>query len=137
MRISPFSRIHCSLDHSYIVKVDSFEYDDNKDFMRIFMDVSRTCRGSDGALIIHPYQPCEGGDLNAYIKGHRDRKEVIDEQTIWKLFSQLVLALHYCHDPSSRKNGSTMAIIHRDLKPANSKSRQYLRLQLLIVFQSS
>lgn len=67
------------------------------------------------------FQICEGGDLEAYLNERYTRKESIPENTIWKLFSQLVRALHYCHDPSSRNDGSTKYIIHGDLKPANSK----------------
>jgi hypothetical protein len=46
MRISPFSRIHCLLDHPYIVKLESYEYDEKRESMRIFMDVSRSGRQS-------------------------------------------------------------------------------------------
>lgn len=39
---SPFSTMHCSLDHQYIVKVYSFEFDSNieKNYMFIYMEVS-------------------------------------------------------------------------------------------------
>lgn len=40
----------------------------------------------------------------------KQKGEFLDEDMIWKLFFQIISALHYCHQ---RK------IIHRDLKPAN------------------
>lgn len=94
--------------------------------MHIYMDVSgHGVRRGDQALT-RP-QVCEGGDLDAFIADRRERDEPLEEETIWKLFSQLVQALHYCHDPASREDGSTKAVIHRDLKPANSEYRESRR----------
>jgi serine/threonine protein kinase len=56
---------------------------------------------------------CEGGDIGALIKRCKKNKEFIAEDVIWKIFTQLVLALHECH---TNKGGK---IMHRDLKPSN------------------
>ena len=55
---------------------------------------------------------CDGGDLSQVIKSTKKSKGYISEDVIWKILSQLCMALRYCH----RK---TPAIIHRDIKPAN------------------
>lgn len=56
---------------------------------------------------------CEGGDIGALIKRCKKNKDYIAEDVIWKIFTQIVLALHECH---TRKEGK---ILHRDLKPSN------------------
>lgn len=56
---------------------------------------------------------CEGGDMGALIKRCKKNKDFIAEDVIWKIFTQLILALHECH---TRKEGK---ILHRDLKPSN------------------
>eukprot|EP00002_Diphylleia_rotans_P040816 TRINITY_DN9773_c0_g1_i1.p1 TRINITY_DN9773_c0_g1~~TRINITY_DN9773_c0_g1_i1.p1 ORF type:complete len:507 (+),score=106.76 TRINITY_DN9773_c0_g1_i1:44-1564(+) len=56
---------------------------------------------------------CEGGDLSRVIKRCRRNSTYIDEDQIWKIFSQILLALHDCHH---HKGG---AILHRDIKPGN------------------
>lgn len=56
---------------------------------------------------------CEGGDIGALIKRCKKNKEFIAEDVIWKILTQIVLALHECH---TRKEGK---ILHRDLKPSN------------------
>lgn len=53
---------------------------------------------------------CSGGDLGTILKKQRKSKSYTSEDLIWKIFTQIVLALSECH---SRK------ILHRDLKPAN------------------
>lgn len=53
---------------------------------------------------------CPGGDLASVLADIKQKGEFLDEDMIWKLFFQIISALHYCHQ---RK------IIHRDLKPAN------------------
>ena len=40
-------------------------------------------------------------------------RKYIDEDVVWKVFSQIILALDECHH---RKAG---AILHRDIKPDN------------------
>ena len=56
---------------------------------------------------------CEGGDINQLIKRMKKDKEYLPEETVWKTFMQVVLALHEIH---RRKEGK---ILHRDIKPAN------------------
>ena len=56
---------------------------------------------------------CEGGDINDLIKRCRKTKEYIAEDVIWKIFTQIVLAIYECH---TRKEGK---VLHRDLKPSN------------------
>lgn len=56
---------------------------------------------------------CEGGDIGLLIKRLKKNKELIPEEIIWKIFTQLVLALHECHN---HKDGK---ILHRDIKPSN------------------
>ena len=42
---SPFSRLHCSLDHEFIVRIDSYEDDKESNCRLVFMEVgaSRRC----------------------------------------------------------------------------------------------
>ena len=56
---------------------------------------------------------CEGGDLRKLIKNNCKQKEHFQEEFIWKIFMQLVLAFHEIH---KRKQGK---ILHRDIKPEN------------------
>lgn len=56
---------------------------------------------------------CEGGDLSQLIKRCSRSKDYISEDVIWKIFTQVVMALHICH---TYKEGK---ILHRDIKPSN------------------
>jgi len=56
---------------------------------------------------------CEGGDMLTLIKKCKNDSDFIAEDVIWKIFTQVLLALNECHN---RKPGK---ILHRDLKPAN------------------
>ena len=56
---------------------------------------------------------CEGGDMGSLLKKCKKEKDYIAEDVIWKIFTQIVLALNECHNRKSCK------ILHRDLKPAN------------------
>lgn len=56
---------------------------------------------------------CEGGDLKLFLRELKKNKECIPESSIWKIFMQIVLALHEIH---RRKQGK---VLHRDIKPAN------------------
>ena len=56
---------------------------------------------------------CPGGDLSQLIKRCRSQKQYINEDIIWKIFSQVVSALYACHTNKSGK------ILHRDIKPSN------------------
>ena len=56
---------------------------------------------------------CEGGDLNELIKKLKNEKKYISEEIIWKIFTQVLLAVNFCH---KHKEGK---ILHRDIKPSN------------------
>eukprot|EP00792_Barthelona_sp_PAP020_P008624 TRINITY_DN3232_c0_g1_i2.p1 TRINITY_DN3232_c0_g1~~TRINITY_DN3232_c0_g1_i2.p1 ORF type:complete len:1197 (+),score=321.12 TRINITY_DN3232_c0_g1_i2:284-3592(+) len=56
---------------------------------------------------------CDGGDLSKIIKGCQMKKTFLEENVIWNIFSQLVLALNVCHSSPSG------AVLHRDIKPGN------------------
>lgn len=66
---------------------------------------------------------CEGGDLMSLIQNCKERHHRIPEDNIWNIFSQLVMALHYCHHEHKRLddkgNLSHATVLHRDLKPDN------------------
>ena len=47
------------------------------------------------------------------IKKCRNNKDYIKEDAIWKVFTQILLALNECHNHKQGK------ILHRDIKPAN------------------
>ena len=59
---------------------------------------------------------CKGGDLAKLIQKCRNEegREYIEEDFIWRIFTQVVHALYECH---RRKN--KQVILHRDLKPSN------------------
>lgn len=56
---------------------------------------------------------CEGGDMRTLLRKCKKERDYIAEDVIWKIFSQILLALSECH---SKKPGK---VLHRDLKPAN------------------
>ena len=56
---------------------------------------------------------CEGGDLGQLIKRCKKTKETIAEDVIWKILTQVIIAVHYIHNFKSGK------ILHRDIKPSN------------------
>ena len=56
---------------------------------------------------------CEGGDLNQLIKRCKKSGEYIAEDIIWKIFTQVLLAIHVIHNHKEGK------ILHRDIKPSN------------------
>ena len=58
---------------------------------------------------------CEGGDIGHLIKRLKKNKENMAEDLIWKVFTQVVLAIYECH--SMNKDGKK--VLHRDLKPNN------------------
>lgn len=37
---------------------------------------------------------CEGGDLGRMLKKYRAERELIPEERIWRLFTQIVAAIH-------------------------------------------
>ena len=56
---------------------------------------------------------CSGGDIGQLIKRCRKNRELIEEEIIWKIFIQVILALNACHNFKEGK------ILHRDIKPSN------------------
>ena len=56
---------------------------------------------------------CSGGDIGQLIKRCRRNRELIEEEIIWKIFIQVILALNACHNFKGGK------ILHRDIKPSN------------------
>ncbi|CAD8204970.1 unnamed protein product [Paramecium octaurelia] len=55
---------------------------------------------------------CEGGDLAQFLKKLKKDKEYLPEESVWKIFSQIVQALCEIHKRQNK-------ILHRDIKPAN------------------
>ena len=60
---------------------------------------------------------CPGGDLSQVIKKCKKDRVNLDENIIWKVFAQAVIALKCCH--RRKENNVSKPVIHRDLKPAN------------------
>ena len=67
----------------------------------------------ENAKIFIIMEYCPGGDLSQLIKRCRHQKQYINEDIIWKIFSQVASALYACHTNKSGK------ILHRDIKPSN------------------
>ncbi len=40
---------------------------------------------------------CEGGDLSVFLKKLKKDKEQIPEEAVWKIFMQIILAVHEIH----------------------------------------
>ena len=55
-------------------------------------------------------------------KTHYARK-VIEEDLVWNLFAQLVLALDECHSCASDNGRKKVMILHRDIKPEVNHKR--------------
>lgn len=60
---------------------------------------------------------CERGDLAALIKKCRREKDYMQEDVIWKIFTQLVSALDVCHN--QQPGNKVGKVLHRDIKPGN------------------
>ena len=58
------------------------------------------------------------GNLKAYIQEYRRNKIDIPEEEIWRLSSEILLALDYLHT-DDQQNRAKGVIIHRDIKPEN------------------
>ena len=56
---------------------------------------------------------CEGGDISQLINNYKKKGEYIPEEIIWKIFTQVLKAVHAIH------NHLQGTIIHRDIKPSN------------------
>jgi NIMA (never in mitosis gene a)-related kinase len=48
---------------------------------------------------------CAGGDMTKLIKKCKIEKDSISEEVIWKIFTQIILALNECHN---RKEGKIL-----------------------------
>lgn len=90
---------------------------------------------------LHLYMEyCGNGDLGIMIQDLKDRNLCADEDLVWTILAQLILALYRCHygedPPSSDERSIGLAktakplkskmddkmILHRDLKPENGES---------------
>ena len=56
---------------------------------------------------------CSGGDIGGIIRAHQANRTWADEEFIWKILTEVSMALQECHSKC------TGTILHRDLKPAN------------------
>ena len=56
---------------------------------------------------------CEGGDLESFLTSAKKNGSMLPEESIWKIFMQVAMALCEIHNRKDEK------IIHRDIKPAN------------------
>lgn len=89
------------LDHPNIVKYISRYQDRQNTLIYIVMDY------------------CASGDLARYVKQKKTQAKYIDEERVWSIFIQLLLALDYCHNPMKHNASNVGKVIHRDLKTAN------------------
>lgn len=61
----------------------------------------------------------EGGDLGGLIKRHKKEGTSVDEEFVWHVFTQCVVALKECHRHMGATTGKVTPILHRDIKPGN------------------
>ena len=68
-------------------------------------------------MFVRPHASLLYGDTCCNLRRERSTccRERIDEKIVWKICTQILLALQECHSRS--KNGKV--VLHRDLKPAN------------------
>lgn len=85
--------------------------------------------------MVHIYMEyCDGGDLAQLIKYHKEAQKCIPEIKIWRIVTQVLLALYRCHycknienvgdgyyinENEPRPSDSMNVVIHRDIKPDN------------------
>ena len=78
---------------------------------------------------------CGGGDLGSVIRGLRKKREYAKEEFVWRMMSQIIVALYRCHygvdppepgddfsrqkDTRLKRKDQAVMILHRDLKPEN------------------
>jgi NIMA (never in mitosis gene a)-related kinase 2 len=60
---------------------------------------------------------CEGGDLGAVLKKAKKEGAPLEEEYVWRVFGQLVVALKECHRHRDAASGKLKPVLHRDLKP--------------------
>lgn len=90
--------ITMKLDHPNIVK-----------YYEVFDDVDE----NSYSIIMDYYK---NGDMLKFLTDHKKHGKKIDEDLLWAIMIQVLLALSYCHSPF---NATGKAVIHRDIKPAN------------------
>ena len=61
----------------------------------------------------------ENGDLKNYIDKRKKTKNPIDENFIWNVLTQMILALKAWHENKDEVHNEKRPIIHRDIKPGN------------------
>lgn len=78
---------------------------------------------------------CGGGDLGTVIRGLKRKREYAKEEFVWRMMSQIIVALYRCHygvdppqpgddlsrqkDTRLKRKDTSVMILHRDLKPEN------------------
>ncbi|GAB5593040.1 hypothetical protein Unana1_07940 [Umbelopsis nana] len=64
---------------------------------------------------------CDGGDLSSVIRKCKQEGKYLQEDVVWLLLTQILMALRECHHGQSGRQDSkaAVAILHRDLKPDN------------------
>ncbi|CAO3659072.1 unnamed protein product [Umbelopsis ramanniana] len=64
---------------------------------------------------------CDGGDLSSVIRKCKQEGKYLQEDVIWILLTQMLMALRECHHGKTgrEESKSSVAILHRDLKPDN------------------
>jgi serine/threonine protein kinase len=84
----------------------------------------------DAGILYIVMEYCGGGDLSAVIKQAQRDNRLLPEDTIWKYFMQILLALNHCHHPYGHGRTRSLdedgkerrtQVLHRDLKPDNSE----------------
>lgn len=59
------------------------------------------------------------GDLADVIRSYRKEHTRIDEDRIWRIFAQLLIAMEYCHSVRKPNAIHVGAIVHRNIIPSN------------------
>lgn len=90
--------ITMKLDHPNIVKYYEVFDDTNEKSYSIIMDYYKN------------------GDMLEFMKSYKKFGKHVDEDLLWAIMIQVLLALSYCHSPF---NATGKSVIHRDIKPAN------------------
>lgn len=86
------------LDHPNIVK-----------YYEVFDDLQERSY----SIIMDYYK---NGDMLKFLSDYKRYNKRIDEDLLWAIMIQVLLALSYCHSPF---NATGKSVIHRDIKPAN------------------
>jgi len=127
------SAILSNLKHKNIVQLVQKIFDPNKEHIYIVMEVGSQSASPWDHQIAYRGQYCTSGDLGSLIRKAQRSNQPLNEDKIWNIFLQIVLALHHCHWPESRGSKASRAsgpstqsasetryqVLHRDLKPEN------------------